>query len=115
MHGRLAATAFLITSATTAIANDIPESGYMYGLTYSQAKAACGVLPDDLEADYAKSMELLKTANPDFEKTYVEGLTRKSKKTKELPPEEKEEACNQGQVSLRVSVKLVRLWFPGAW
>ncbi|MGC5703825.1 hypothetical protein J4P02_26865 [Pseudomonas sp. NFXW11] len=113
-HGRLLLAAMLITPSLYA-SEQPPTDGHMYAVRYQQAKLACGSLPDDLEADYAKAMQLAKDASPEFAETYSKGLAAKPRGQKPATLEEQEAQCNEGQVSLRVTVKLARLWFPGGW
>ena len=121
MHGSLLLAAlvmspFLATAAPSYYAYDeAPTDGFMHAMRYQQAKLACGSLPDDLETDYAKAMRLTAEASSEFEKTYTKGLAANPRWRKPATAEEQEAECNQGQVALRVTVRLARQWFPGGW
>lgn len=95
--------------------NTPDHSGFMWGLLYKQAKAACASLPQDLEDDYAKSIRLLSEANPEFAATYRDGLKPSLKKTPQKSAQETEADCNEGQHGMRTQVKLARFWFMGVW
>ncbi|MBJ2234750.1 hypothetical protein JFT61_07955 [Pseudomonas fluorescens] len=92
-----------------------PTDGFMYAVRYQQAKLACGSLPDDLEADYAKAMRLTGEASPAFKASYAQRLATLPKWSKPASPEEQALACEQSQHTLRVTVQLARQWFPGGW
>lgn len=110
--------ALLLASSGFAIADDaytVDKSGYMWGTLYKNTKAACGALPDDLEADYAKSIRLLSKASPDFFSTYQNGLKPSLKKAPQRSAQALEADCNEGQMGMRVQVRLARFWFMGDW
>lgn len=120
MDGRHLLAALLIApplaaAPSTYAYDEAPTDGYMYAIRYQQAKLACGSLPDDLETDYAKAMQLTREASPEFEKTYAKGLAVKPRWSKPETVEEQEAQCDEGQVALRVTVRLARQWFPGGW
>ncbi|MDY7532446.1 hypothetical protein RGV33_12285 [Pseudomonas sp. Bout1] len=95
--------------------NTPDKSGYMWGQLYKNTKAACGTLPQDLEDDYAKSIQLLSEASPEFESTYQDGLKPAIKKPPSRSAEERESDCNTGRSAMRTQVKLARFWFMGSW
>ena len=96
------------------------KTGFMWGLIYGMAKVECGTLPDDLEADYSKSIRLLSEASSTFAPTYQEGLISGQRKPdpKVRPPvsaETLEARCNQDQHNLRMAVMVARGWFRDVW
>lgn len=121
MHGRHCLSVLLLAGTAMAAEpsqysyDEAPTDGYMYAVRYQQAKLACKSLPDDLEADYAKAMDLTKKASPAFEETYAKGLAANLRWRKPATPEDQQLECNQSQHALRVTVLLARQWFPGGW
>ena len=121
MHGRPLLIALLLSGTAMAVEpsrysyDEAPTDGFMYAVRYQQAKQACGALPEDLEADYAKAMRLSGEANPAFEATYTKRLAAQPKWRKPTSPEEQALECEQSQHTLRVTVQLARQWFPGGW
>ncbi len=121
MHGRpLLITLFLTGTAMAAAPSrytydEAPTDGFMYAVRYQQAKLACGSLPEDLEADYARAMRLTGEASPAFKASYAQRLATQPKWSKPASPEEQALACEQSQHTLRVTVQLARQWFPGGW
>ncbi|MBY8944671.1 hypothetical protein J1G35_02265 [Pseudomonas sp. SH10-3B] len=95
--------------------DEAPTDGFMYAVRYQQAKLACGSLPEDLEADYAKAMRLTGEASPAFKASYAQRLATQPKWSKPASPEEQALACEQSQHTLRITVQLARQWFPGGW
>lgn len=121
MHGRPLLIALFLTGTAMAAEPSLysydapPTDGFMYAVRYQQAKLACGSLPDDLEADYAKAMRLTGEASPAFKASYAQRLATLPKWSKPASPEEQALACEQSQHTLRVTVQLARQWFPGGW